>query len=98
MHGSVSQVKSLIEGIRQGAGAHPDVEIAVLPTFLHISQVRELLNQSSVHWGAQNLYLGAQGAFTGEVSGLMLKDAGCRYVLVGHSERRSLFHENLALI
>src|SRR5207253_9090572 len=48
--------------------------------------------------GAQNLYLGAQGAFTGEVSGPMLKDIGCQYVLVGHSERRTLFHEHLTLI
>src|SRR5205814_8598067 len=53
---------------------------------------------SEVKCGAQNLYLGAQGAFTGEVSGPMLKDAGCQYVLVGHSERRTIFHEDLPLI
>lgn len=98
MHGSISQVKSLIDGIKEGAVAYTDVEIAVLPSFLHISQVHNLLTHSSVKCGAQNLYLGAQGAFTGEVSGPMLKDAGCQYVLVGHSERRTLFHEDLSLI
>jgi len=56
------------------------------------------LQRSAILLGAQNLYLTAQGAFTGEVSGPMLADLGCRYVLVGHSERRALFHENLPLI
>lgn len=98
MHGSMSQAKTLAEGIKQGAGTHADVEIVVLPAFLHIPPVHDQLNGSVVKWGAQDLYLGTQGAFTGEVSGSMLKDAGCRYVLVGHSERRSIFHENLSLI
>ena len=98
MHGNTSQVKELIEGIQKGVGSYADIEIAVLPSFLHITQVSDLLGHSAVKVGAQNLYTGVQGAFTGEVSGPMLKDSGCQYVLVGHSERRSLFHEDLATV
>ncbi len=98
MHGSMSQAKSLIDGIKQGAAAFADIDVLVCPTFVHLSAVHHWLESSRVMLGAQNLYLGAQGAFTGEVSGAMLKDAGCDYVLIGHSERRSLFHDDLALV
>lgn len=98
MHGSQSQVQTLIDGIKQGAPAYSNIEILVLPTFVHLNEVRGLLAKSSVKWGGQNLYVGAQGAFTGEIAGPMLVDAGCQYVLVGHSERRSLFHEDLTLV
>lgn len=96
MHGSKDQVKKLIEGIRKGADNHTDIDIAVLPPFPYIPQVTDLLKHTALKVGAQNLYPGVQGAFTGEVSGSMLKEAGCEYVLIGHSERRSLFHENLS--
>ena len=98
MHGSQSQVKALIDGIKQGASAYTEIEMLVLPTYVHLSQVRELLTHTALMLGAQNLYVGTQGAFTGEVSGSMLADIGCQYVLIGHSERRSVFHEDLNLI
>src|SRR3990167_4192311 len=98
MHGSTSQAKTLIEGIRQGASAYPEVDILVCPAFVHLSLAHQLLENSTVMLGAQNLYLGAQGAFTCEVSGAMLRDAGCDYVLIGHSERRSLFHDDLPVV
>lgn len=98
MHGSKSQVTLLIHGIKQGIEAHSNTDVLVLPTFAHLSLANDLLADSPVLLGAQNLYLGAQGAFTGEVSGPMLTDLGCKYVLVGHSERRSLFNEGLPLI
>lgn len=98
MHGSLSQAQALIDGIKQGASAYPDIDILVCPPFVHLALAQQLLAKSSVLLGAQNLYLGAQGAFTGEVSGAMLKDVGCQYVLVGHSERRSLFHDDLPLV
>lgn len=98
MHGSLSQAKALAEGIKAGASAYTDVDIAVLPAFVHLNLVRDHLHHSPVMWGAQNLYPGTQGAFTGEVSGAMLKDLGCRYVLAGHSERRAILGEDLRLV
>lgn len=98
MHGSRELVQNLIQGIKQGAGAYPDVDILVFPTFVHLSEASDLLLGSSIALGAQNMYLGAQGAYTGEVAGGMLKEIGCQYVLIGHSERRTLFHEDLPLI
>ncbi|TAK77757.1 MAG: triose-phosphate isomerase [Gammaproteobacteria bacterium] len=99
MHGSRSQVEALITGIKQGAAAlSSPADILVLPTFVHLTQAHALLTNTTILLGAQNLYLGTQGAFTGEIAGPMLVDAGCQYVLVGHSERRTLFHEDLTLV
>src|SRR3990167_9978781 len=97
MHGSMSQVKSLIDGIKQGAANFHHINILVIPTFVHLAFAHQLLQTSNIKLGAQNLYVGTQGAFTGEVSGAMLADIGCQYVLIGHSERRSIFKEDLAL-
>lgn len=98
MHGSRSQVQSLLDGIKQGATAFTSSDIIVFPTFIHLPQTETLLAHSNIAWGAQNMYLGETGAFTGEVSAPMLVDYGCKYVLVGHSERRQLFHEDLDLV
>lgn len=97
MHGSQAQVQSLINGIKQGI-ADIDANVLIIPTHVHLSEAHHLLQGTSIALGSQNLYMGAQGAFTGEVSGPMLKDIGCQYVLVGHSERRSIFKENLELV
>lgn len=97
MHGSVSQTQMLIDGIRQGASQFNNIDILVIPTFVHLSQAHALLANTKILLGAQNLYLDEKGAFTGEVSGVMLKDVGCQYVLIGHSERRTLFHDDLPL-
>ena len=98
MHGSLSMVQSLLEGIKKGAGESSSMDILVLPVFVHLAETQKCLSGTTVSWGAQDLYPGLQGAFTGEVSGPMLKEFGCRYVLAGHSERRALFHEDDAAV
>lgn len=98
MNGSCQSVLALANHIKKGANDLTGVELAVFPSFLHIIPVRDALGKSAIAVGAQNLYLGVSGAFTGEVSGAMLADAGCHYVLVGHSERRIVFQENLQLV
>lgn len=98
MHGSLSMVQSLLEGIKKGAGACSSVDILVLPVFVHLPEVQKLLTNSGVMWGAQDLHPGTQGAFTGEVAGPMLVEFGCQYVLAGHSERRSLFNEDNVMV
>jgi triosephosphate isomerase len=98
MHGSLSQVSTLVESIKSGTKNITEIEILLLPSFVHLAQVRDLLMNSAIQLGAQNLYLGAQGAFTGEVSGVMLKEIGCKYVLIGHSERRAIFGETLEIV
>lgn len=98
MNGSRHEASALLESIKQGATAISPVDIVVLPSFVHLQLTGDILANTSIEWGAQNLYVGKSGAFTGEVSGPMLVDYGCRYVLVGHSERRALFHDDLASV
>jgi triosephosphate isomerase (TIM) len=76
------------------------VEVALCPPFVYLDAVRQCLDQarSAVALGAQNMCDRPDGAYTGEVSGQMLKDLGCRYVILGHSERRQLFGETDALV
>jgi len=94
MHGSKTMVRSLLEGILAGSTADGRADLAVFPPFAYLSLAESILAGSHVHWGGQTLNPNAKGAFTGETSGAMLKDLGCRYVLVGHSERRSIYGEN----
>lgn len=68
-------------------------EVVIFSPFTALSTVRACLGGQGLHWGAQNMYPEASGAFTGEVSPAMLADLGCRWVLVGHSERRQIFKE-----
>src|SRR4051794_38173398 len=76
----------------------PDVEIVVGPPFTAVHAVAEALRSTNVAVAAQNLYWEREGAFTGEVSGAMIKEAGAEYVIIGHSERRRLFGETDAIV
>jgi len=93
MHGSASMVRDLL-GALLAAPRSADADLAVFPPFPYLSLASDLLQGSHIAWGAQTLNPAAQGAYTGEVSASMLRDFGCRYVLVGHSERRTLFRES----
>ena len=98
MHGNATRNRVLLEGVAARAGSLSEVDCAVCVPFPYLSQAQALLAQSSVGWGAQNVSEQGEGAFTGEVSVSMLADFGCRYVIVGHSERRNLFGEGDELV
>jgi len=86
---SVSLVKELKDFVRGIKG----VDIVVCPPFTSLWVVKEIINGTNIHLGAQNIYWETKGAFTGETSPLMLKDVGCEYIILGHSERRQYFKE-----
>lgn len=95
MHGSLAENAALLGAIKP---ALQGIEAAVCVPFPYLGQAQAALAGSSIAWGAQNLSEQTRGAFTGEVSAAMLVDFGCRYVIVGHSERRSLYGESDELV
>lgn len=95
MNGSLHSNQALM--VRVLAKIRPfckTIDMAICPPFPYLFQVRDLLGYTGIALGAQNVSCATSGAHTGEVSATMLAEMGCRYVLVGHSERRSLYHES----
>ena len=94
MHGGRAANAALLDAIVRGAGGAKGAECAVCVPYPYLQQASERLAGTSVALGAQNLSEHREGAYTGEVSAAMLAEFGCRYVIVGHSERRQLFRES----
>jgi triosephosphate isomerase len=97
MHGSRAENSTLIEAII-GTITDDRVSCVICPPFVYLHDAWRLLRSSAVALGAQDVCAEAVGAYTGEISAAMLHDVGCRYTLVGHSERRSLYGDTNALV
>jgi triosephosphate isomerase len=93
MHGTQADAAALALQVVNGSGGVGGVEVVLAPPFTALSTVSAILKDSAVRLGAQNMHWEMEGAFTGEISPRMIQDLDCRYVIIGHSERRRLFHE-----
>src|SRR5580692_6749917 len=98
MHGSRSETARLIEELLARAPAEPAAACVICPPFVYLHEAGRLLRDSAFSLGAQDVCADTHGAFTGEVSAAMLKDVGCEYTIVGHSERRLLYRESDQLV
>ena len=98
MHGSRKETAQLIADLAAGLDAGWSADVMVCPPFVYLADAARLLNGTGIGLGAQSVSAEETGAFTGEVSAAMLKDIGCRYCLVGHSERRALYGEDDQLV
>ncbi len=94
MNGSLASIDTLMAGIKQGLADVKTAAVAVCPPFVYIAKVAELAKGTKIGVGSQDISDQESGAFTGEISGPMLKDVGCSYAVVGHSERRAIYGES----
>lgn len=93
MNKTVSEAVSMVQSLKSAVADINDVEILLCPTYTALYAVNNEIKGSNIKLGAQNLFWEPKGAFTGEISPNMIKDTGCSYVIIGHSERRQYFGE-----
>ncbi len=93
MNKIVPEAIELVKALREKSEHLEDAELVVIPPFTALSEIKKVIEGSTIQLGAQNLFWEEKGAFTGEISPLMLQDAGCQFVVIGHSERRQYFGE-----
>jgi len=98
MHGSRGANAALIGELELRLKPQWPIDVAIFPPFVYLAEAVRELAETAIAVGAQDVCAEASGAFTGEIAAALLKDIGCRYVIVGHSERRRLYHEDDALI
>lgn len=98
MNKDLNESQNLVSGIIDGLGNDNKCDVVVCPPFTSLNEVHSLIKNTPIKLGAQNVYYETDGAFTGEVSTGMLKSVGCDYVIIGHSERRTIFGEKDELI
>ena len=94
MYTDINEACKLADELVKGFNNKNNVEVVICPPFTNIFEVKKVIKDSLIKLGAQNMYPEEKGAFTGEISPLMVKSAGCDYVIVGHSERREYFKES----
>lgn len=94
MFGRLARNQALLEGVVAGVRDLRNTDCAVCVPYPYLAQAQSLLHGSNVAWGAQNMSNHEEGAYTGEVAPGMLVEFGCKYVILGHSERRALYHES----
>jgi triosephosphate isomerase (TIM) len=98
MYKTIAEAVELVEALLRDVGDTSDREVLVCPPFTALHALSPLLQESPIALGGQDVFYEEQGAYTGAVSPLMLRDVGCRYAIVGHSERRQIFGEVDAVI
>ncbi len=98
MHKTAGQAADTARHLAEAAAGVTHAQVMIAPPFTALSTVAAILADSNIFLGAQNMFWAAEGAFTGEISPVMLAEIGCRYVIIGHSERRQLFGEPNDLI
>lgn len=94
MNGTLATLRPLVQQIKQGLQSFTDLDVAICAPYIYMSEIQTLLKGSAIVPGAQDVSEHAAGAYTGEISAAMLTDYACRYVIVGHSERRTLYHDS----